>query len=261
MTTAKIKFSHKKENFRKAFALLREGFPRSFHYIYEVLMGFGYMFFGCFFLVGTLGIPDIIGFILLYVGMRYASGHCTCFDNTKNVCKLGFIFSALDLAIDVSDWLDLGLFNSFVTNVFSSVYTAFLVCFYVMLFLSVANIAKEVELPKIRSSAYSNMILVPLFLFGAQIIMIYVSENAESLGDFGSQLYGTGMLLSLLATLLTAVLLFRCYARICLEGDEEMEKRAHDLKSPLDFYEKNRKTKNTASSGGNKNNNHKKKKK
>ena len=220
-------------------------------------MGFGYMFLGCFFLVGTLGIPDIIGFVLFYAGIIAASRHCDFFDNTKKVCCLGFFFSAFDLALQISDWFELNIFSATVSNVFSSVYTAFMVCFYLVLFLSVANIAKDVDLPKIRNSAYSNMVLVPLFLFVAQIIMIYVSENAESLGDFGSQLYGTGMLLSLLATVLTAVLLFRCYARICLEGDEEMEKRAHDFKSPLEFYEKNRKNTNN---NVNRSNNKKKKK-
>ena len=207
-------------------------------------MGFGYMFFGCFFLVGTLGIPDIIGFILFYAGFCTASNHCNSFDNAKKVCRLGFFFSALDFAFDLCDWFDIDIFSAMVSNIFSSVYVLFLVCFYLVLFLSVADIAKEVDLPKIRSTAYSDMVIVPLFLVASQAIVIYVSETVEKLGDHASQIYGTGMLMSLIATVLTAVLLFRCYARICLEGDEDMERRAHDFKSPLEFYERNRKNKN-----------------
>lgn len=222
-------------------------------------MGFGYMFLGCFFLVGTLGIPDIIGFLLFYVGMNIASKHCICFNNAKKVCILGFAFSAFDFALQIADWLNIDLFSASVSNTFSTVYTLYMVCFYLVLFLGIADIAKDVDLPKIRSMAYSNMALVPLFLIAAQAIVIYVSENSASIPEYGAQIYGTGMLLSLLATILTAILLFRCYARICLEGDEDMERREHDFKSPLDFYEKNKKKNQTTVSRSNNNNKKKKK--
>ena len=119
------------------------------------------------------------------------------------------------------------------------------------------HIAKETELPKIMRTAYSNIMLVPIFLVAAQTIMVYITINAQTLGDFSARLYGTGLLLSLLVTILTAILLFKCYARICLEGDEEMEKRAYDLKSPLDYYEKNKKSNSSSVNNKNKNKNKK----
>jgi glucan phosphoethanolaminetransferase (alkaline phosphatase superfamily) len=139
------------------------------------------------------------------------------------------------------------------TNILNSTYTAYMLCFYVFLFISIAAIAKETELPKIMRTAYSNIMLVPIFLVAAQTIMVYITINAQTLGDFSARLYGTGLLLSLLVTILTAILLFKCYARICLEGDEEMEKRAYDLKSPLDYYEKNKKSNSSSVNNKNKN--------
>lgn len=213
-------------------------------------MGFGFMFLGCFLLTGAFDTLNIFGFLLMYAGISTASKHCTCFDNTKKVCLLGFVFSGVKAIMGVCSFLDIELFGAGATNIINSTYTAYMLCFYVFLFLSVAAVAKDTELPSIMRTAYSNIMLVPVFLVAAQAIMIYISTNSESLGDLAARLYGTGLLLSLLVTVLTAVLLFKCYARICLEGDEDMEKRSFDLKSPLDYYEKNKKSNSTS---GNKN--------
>ncbi len=214
-------------------------------------MGFGFMFLGCFLLTGAFDTLNIFGFLLMYAGINTASKHCTSFDNTKKVCLLGFVFSGVKAIMGVCSYLDIELFGAGTTNIINSTYTAYMLCFYVFLFLSVAAVAKDTELFSIMRSAYSNIMLVPIFLVAAQAIMIYISANAESLGDLAARLYGTGLLLSLLVTIITAVLLFRCYARICLEGDEDMEKRAYDFKSPLDYYEKNKKS--NSSSANNKN--------
>ena len=230
---------------------------RDLHRHSEVFMGFGYMFLGCFLLTGALDTINIFGFLLMYAGLNFASKHCTCFDNTKRVCVLGFAFSGVKAIVGVCSYLGIDILDSMETNILNSTYTAYMLCFYVFLFISIAAIAKETELPKIMRTAYSNIMLVPIFLVAAQTIMVYITINAQTLGDFSARLYGTGLLLSLLVTILTAILLFKCYARICLEGDEEMEKRAYDLKSPLDYYEKNKKSNSSSVNNKNKNKNKK----
>ncbi|MBO5022828.1 MAG: hypothetical protein J6D11_00715 [Clostridia bacterium] len=220
-------------------------------------MGFGFMFLGCFLLTGAFDTLNILGFLFMYAGINTASKHCTCFDNTKKVCLLGFAFSGVKALIGICSYFDIELLSAGATNIVNSTYTAYMICFYVFLFLSVAAVAKDTELFAIMRMSYANIMLVPMFLVAGQAIMIYITLNLEKLGDFASRLYGTGLLLSLLVTVLTAILLFRCYARICLEGDEDMEKKVHDFKSPLDYYEKNKKS-NASSQKYNKNNKKKK---
>ncbi|MBE6654735.1 MAG: hypothetical protein E7608_04680 [Ruminococcaceae bacterium] len=220
-------------------------------------MGFGYMFLGCFLLTGAFDTLNIFGFLLMYAGINAASNHCTCFDNTKKVCALGLVFSGIKAVLGICSYFDIELTGAGVNNIINSTYTAYMLCFYVFLFLSVAAVAKDTELFAIMKMAYTNIMLVPIFLVAGQVIMVYITMNAESIGDLAARLYGTGLLLSLLVTVLTAILLFRCYARICLEGDEDMEKKVNNFKSPLDYYEKNKKSGASAQ----KNNTHKKKKK
>ena len=45
--------------------------------------------------------------------------------------------------------------------------------------------------------------------------------------------------------ILAAVLVFRCYMHICLEGDEDMAESKSRFKSPLEYYEKDKYKRNT----------------
>lgn len=221
-------------------------------------MGFGIMFFGCILLAETAG-TELAGFLLLYFGMRTACEHCDCFVLPKKLCYAGMALSAVKLAMQITKAFGITLMNATAEGYFASIYTAFMVFFYAAFFVGIARIADETGLPSIKSMAYANVVLSSLFMVLSRVCYALVSfAPAELLGDHKAQVLGTAMLLPILVMLLSAILVFRCYMHICLEGDEDMEQKKNSFKSPVDFYEKDRYKRNVQS--GKKNIHHKKKK-
>ena len=220
-------------------------------------MGFGIMFFGCILLAETAG-TELAGFLLMYFGMRVACEHCDCFVLPKKLCYAGMALSAVKLAMQIAGFFEITLMNATAEGFFASVYTAFMVFFYAAFFVGIAKIADETGLPSIKSMAYANIVLSSLLMVLSRVFYALVSfAPAELLGEHKAQVLGTAMLLPIVVMVLSAVLVFRCYMRICLEGDEDMEQKKNSFKSPVEFYEKDRfKRQNTQS----KNIHHKKKK-
>lgn len=200
-------------------------------------MGFGIMFLGCFLLAETAGM-ELLGFVLLFLGMKVASKYCTCFKIPEKLCYIGAAVSAIKLANQIADMMGAEFMNSFAENIFASVYTAFMVIFYSFFFLGVAKIADETGLASIRNMAYADIFLASAFMIASRVCYYLVSFAADDvLGERKGQVLGTAMLLPLLVVILAAILVFRCYMHICIEGDEEMDAKKGRFKSPLDYYE------------------------
>ncbi len=224
-------------------------------------MGFGIMFFGCILLAETIG-TELAGFLLLYFGMRVACEHCDCFVLPKNLCYAGMALSAVKLAKQIAGFFGVNFMNTMAENLFAGVYTAFLVLFYAAFFVGIAKIANETDLPSVKSMAYANVVLSSLFMVLSRVCYALVSFAPEGvLGEHKAQVLGTAMLLPILVMLLSAVLVFRCYMRICLEGDEDMEQKKNNFKSPVEFFEKDKyRRQSTSTQTKSKNIHHKKKK-
>jgi hypothetical protein len=89
--------------------------------------------------------------------------------------------------------------------------------------------------------AYANIFLSAVFMLGSRVCHALVSfAPSDTLGAYTGQVLGTAMLLPLITVILTAILVFRCYMHICLEGDEQMEEKKSVFKSPLEYYENDR---------------------
>ena len=96
---------------------------------------------------------------------------------------------------------------------------------------------------------------VNLWAYAVVLIIYTVLRIAFAFALKGNTLAPT--ILSICYVVISAILVFRCYMNICLEGDEDMEQKKTPFKSPVEFYEKDRfKRQNTPS----KNIHHKKKK-
>jgi hypothetical protein len=76
-----------------------------------------------------------------------------------------------------------------------------------------------------------------VLLIASRVCYALVAFAPELLGGFKAQVLATAMLLPIIVMLMCFVLVFRCYMRICLEGDEDMETKKNPFKSPLEFYE------------------------
>ena len=199
-------------------------------------MGFGIMVFGAFLLTDALS-TEVLGFLLLFWGMSVASRHCTCFGVAKNTALFGIFISAVKLVWKIIDVVSPGLITEMAANGFSSVYTAFLVVFYYVFFRSIAKIAEETELPEIQRSALANIPVVSVLLIASRVCYALGAFAPELLGGLKAQVLATAMLLPIITMVISLVLVFRCYMRICLEGDENMEEKKSRFKSPLEFYE------------------------
>ncbi len=225
-------------------------------------MGFGIMFFGCILLAETAG-TELAGFLLLYFGMRVAGEHCDCFTLPKKLCFPGMVLAAVKLAAQLASFFGATLMSAAAEGIFASIYTAFMVFFYSAFFLGIAKIAHDTGLASIKSMAYANVVLSSLFMVLSRVGYALVSFGpADLFGEHKAQVLGTAMLLPILVMILSAVLVFRCYMHICLEGDEDMEAKKNPFMSPVDFYERDKlKRQNAARSGAHSKNIHHKKKK
>ncbi|MBQ9745651.1 MAG: hypothetical protein IJW21_02380 [Clostridia bacterium] len=199
-------------------------------------MGFGIMIFGAFLLTDALS-TEVLGFALLFWGMSVASRHCTCFLTAKKAAVFGIVLSVVKLAWKITDVFNAELLPETAENIFSSVYTAYLVVFYYLFFKAIAKIAEETELPGIQRMAYANILLSAVFLIASRICYALVAFMPDLLGAYKAQVLATAMLLPIIVMLLCFVIVFRCYMRICLEGDEDMEEKRNSFKSPMEFYE------------------------
>lgn len=200
------------------------------------------MFIGVLFLENITFFPDIIGYVFLIIGIKKAAAHCEFFGNTLKACYIGAALSLVKLVYKIAEWAKIELFGDFFGVIFAAVYTLFLVCFYMLLLLSIAKTAEYTGLTKIKRTSFANMMLVSLFLTASEALTLTITFMEEKIAMYSSQVAGTAMLLSILSTALVAILIFRCYMHICLEGDEQMEEeRAKKFKNPFDFYDKNKK--------------------
>lgn len=200
------------------------------------------MFIGFLFLAkasyyGIDFLPDLVGFCLLFTGLNIAKNHCRCFDFTRLLCICGLVVSSLRLCAELRLAMGGGMSDAF-DLYFGTFYEIFLAAFTISLLISLYAIAKETQLPKLQRKALRNCVIMPLFWAAA----LFFNLN-EKLGWFefeqALKLPLVAQLLSVLWVLLLEVNLFNCYARICLEGDEEMEDtKPHKLKTPFDMYEK-----------------------
>ena len=149
----------------------------------------------------------------------------------------GIVLSAVKLAWKVTDVFNAELLTETAENIFSSVYTAYLVVFYYIFFRAIAKIDEETDLPSIQRMAYADILLSAVFLIVSRICYALVAFAPELLGVYKAQVLATAMLLPIIVMLLCFVLVFRCYMRICLEGDEDMEEKQSSFRSPVEFYE------------------------
>ena len=200
-----------------------------------MFIGFAFMAKASYYGIDFL--PDFVGYCLLFTGLNTAKNHCRCFDFTRLLSICGLVISAVRLCAEISFAFGGGMSDAF-DLYFGAFYEVFTAAFTISLLISLYNIAKETDLPKLRRKALRNCIIMPLFWAAA----LFLNLN-EKLGWFSFEaslkLPLVAQLLSVLWVVLVEINLFNCYARICLEGDEDMaDTKNHRLKTPFEMFEK-----------------------
>lgn len=188
-------------------------------------MGFGYLFVGYLFtfnFISYSAYTDVFAFLLMLIGLSTLSRYARGF-------RIGF-FAGLPLAL-----LSLVMFGERIlfllgfvsySSLFVSV-TAVWAWIFKAVFLwfvlgGVAEIAAETELPLLRLKALRNR---AFFLLPAALGILLETNLFKNVGILVWMFTVLYMLSGLCFTFLNAKLFYECYAFICLEGDENMERK------------------------------------
>ena len=89
------------------------------------------------------------------------------------------------------------------------------------LLYGIADLSRRVEYPETRIKALRNMIFVALFY----LLQITVALPISALDSSRSSLMMILLILQLVYTIVNSTLIFKCYAMICPEGEEDMKRK------------------------------------
>ncbi len=195
-------------------------------------MGFGLLFIGYFFMLfiplSELDLlPNLapVGCVIMFLGLqrliRYAA-NCTSFKHSLPFMAAlfmstlaSFIFSVIGVDSSLAECIE--ILNSPLLSLYS-----------IMLFLGIHKLSAEVELPKVSARA-RRMITLSL-VYGLLSMtsgicqIIFVGKDGLSTNILALLHYSdfAAYILEHLFLFMTLALIFTCYMRICLEGDEDM---------------------------------------
>ncbi len=212
-------------------------------------MGFGWMFLGYLLLLGTnlefFGIPvditpDVIGYYLMYRGFRTACIHCDCFRISRVLALVGIPVSLTVTALDLFINMNVLTLPLAVTTGLSYLYDVFQLAYTLVLLYSLYLISTQVGLDNMRKKSVRCAIYTVAFFFLADLVAMIFPLFGATISD--AYVSAIGVLADALCIIINATLIFGCYRRICLEGDEDMpDNREYKYKTPFDYFDRRRK--------------------
>ncbi len=210
-------------------------------------MGFGWMFLGyCFLLKGmnfSFGLvditPDIFGFLLMLKGFNIANESCDSFKYARIAAMVGLPISLGMTTLDIARFLNLFTLPEAVANGIAYGYDIFRLLFTLVLLYALYLISTEVSVDKLRKKAVRCAIYsVILFFFAQSTALVFSWFGVTLQSEYVSAL---AILADSIGIIINATLIFGCYMRICLEGDEDMpDNREYKYKTPFDYFDRRR---------------------
>lgn len=209
-------------------------------------MGFGWMFLGYCLLLGTniefFGVPvditpDIIAFLAMLKGFNVANEHCESFRVSRIFAMIGIPVSLVVTALDLFINMNVIAFSPAVATTLSYAYDIFKLSYTLVLLYSLYLISTEVGVDKLRKKAARCAIYTVVFFFlGRSSAMIFSWFGITLSSAYTAAI---AMLADALCIVINATLVFGCYMRICLEGDEDMpDNREYKYKTPFEYFER-----------------------
>lgn len=193
-------------------------------------MGFGLLFIGYIFtFIGALALPISQYTYVIGTGIILYSLKKLILENKMFVASA--IFSGvLEIFSIVVIFLNLFQPQNNLNDVFSTVQMIMSIILNALLLLSIFIISKEVGATKIQSKSIVNMVVTSIALVFIILSVILPDANARS------RCLLVGYIAMIVYTVFTSMTVFSCYASICYEGDENMEKETGN--KPFDFLNK-----------------------
>ena len=193
-------------------------------------MGFGPLLIGYIFTyLVTLGLGDylfagmLIGGFIMFLGLCELRKYCPTFLYAIIADILLILCSFYETAawIDSAFLLDIGIHSALVLRVFDYIELAVNLWFNLSLLYGIADLSRRVEYPPTREKAYRNMIFVGVF-YVMQILLLIPNTVFDRDKAFFMTLL---MILQVIYAFFNLLLIFKCYAMICPEGEEEMQRK------------------------------------
>ena len=179
-------------------------------------MRFGILFVGYIFLFVCKGVdifPDFIAYLIMFAAMLNLYRFNKYFNIAKYLLIPTIIIAVINYILHIFK-LDLGNVNTivnFINNILFIVY-------HYYLYMGVKNLALEVNIPGIAKAALRNLYIGIVYT----IFTLLVQFDIPVLKEYAFYIGPIFLLTGLIWIILTAVMIFRCYMWICLEGDEDM---------------------------------------
>ena len=126
--------------------------------------------------------------------------------------------------IGVEHGLDTLLINSYYSvfsSIFKLIYTAYLL-------KGIEHLANELDIQAIRIKAFRNRLFT--YLYFALLIFIELSQEGRA-AKIAQYAFIPVALIGIITLILNAILFYSCYMWICLEGEEDMQRKP----SPIAF--------------------------
>ncbi len=206
-------------------------------------MGFGHIFIGYFFLiffplsrVELLPNLSIVGCFFMFMGLRRLIHYCNDKPQFKKaesaliglavLSAVTLVFDAVKMCGAVSDSV-----KSYASPFINVAYAAIVCTFVLFLLNGICKLAKEVGLPKLSKRAVWMMSVTVLYVVlevsacACSLILGFSGSTSDVFAAITAYMGLFAFLLAYLCIFLNLSLLFSCYARICLEGDEDMPYR------------------------------------
>lgn len=189
-------------------------------------MGFGLIFIGYLFMFsfpyhGFDILPDIIGFIISYFGLKTLSEYGCGFDNLKRYFNILLPASAVTALLQL---ICLFVNKHSIVTVWEYIYTAFILLYNVLLLIAIYKIADDTDLKTIKAKAKRNLFLGIVYY----ILIFFLNfpiDYIQKLNLYLTEKLSIGLVLFLFGYVwmfLNLSLIFNCYMWICKPGDEDM---------------------------------------
>ena len=189
-------------------------------------MGFGLLFIGYIFSIDyslqsiTFDLlPDVIGYLIMFSAMCKLAPYNKGFGYAKLLLLPLIALGGVAVAFEVAGALgytpsavifDIVKMCSVLSKFFAFAYT-------VSLTIGIRDIARETDLKNVSFRAIRNM-AISVFYYLAYIALDLMPRSGAEAQMVNAIVYAFGVIV----IFLNLILIFSCYMRICLEGDEDM---------------------------------------
>ncbi len=193
-------------------------------------MGFGPLLIGYIITyIITIGIGEylfagmLIGGFIMFLGLSELKKYCPTFLYAiiANVLMILCSFYETAAFLDSALLLELGIDTPILQTIFDIVKFIIDIIFNFTLLYGIADLSRRVEYSKTREKAIRNMLFVGIYGIFQIILLIPNTIFQEDKAFFMTLL----MIFQLIYAFFNLLLIFKCYAMICPEGEEEMKRK------------------------------------